>query len=109
MSGLWRRRRGKKRNGEGENFVFVKQDHSPVVEAPQKRRAVKKNGGFLGLGLLCGSFEQVTLCRDIFCGGENDEDLIGRVIGDPDDPRVGVSPNRSYDGRSTEDHDDPRY
>lgn len=90
-----RRRRKNKGNGTGENFVFVKQT-STADEAP-KRPNRNKSRGFLGLGLLCGSFD--PMCQSFFCGGDQDEDLIGKVIG------VDETPNTSVEY----DPDDPRY
>ena len=90
-----RMRRRNKKNGTGENFMFVQQESVPE-ELQKKKGTEKKTGGFLGLGFLCGSFEPI--CSTIFC--QDDEDLIGKVVGsndtktpdtsveyDPDDPR----------------------
>lgn len=80
---FWRRRRKKT-----ENFVYVKQTPTPILQLKKKPRKNHNDDPILGLGLLCSSFEQVTLCRDYLCGG-TDEELIGTVIGveDPNDPR----------------------
>lgn len=93
-----RRRRKNKRNGMGENFVFVKQTETPEGLKKRSNRS-NENRGFLGLGLLCGSFE--PMCQSFFCGSDDhDEDLIGKVIGpDPNTPDTSVE----YDP------DDPRY
>jgi hypothetical protein len=90
------RRRKNKINGTGENFMFVQQESVPE-ELLKKKRTARKTGGFLGLGFLCGSFEPI--CSSLFC--QDDEDLIGKVVGsnDPQTPDTSVE----YD------LDDPRF
>ena len=67
--------------------MFVQQESVPE-ELLKKKRTARKTGGFLGLGFLCGSFEPI--CSSLFC--QDDEDLIGKVVGsnDPQTPDTSV-------------------
>jgi hypothetical protein len=96
---FWRRRK-KKRDGTGENFMYVKQTPTPTKKILKKPRN-DGNDSILGMNLLCGSFEQVTLCRDFLCGA--DEDLVGSV----EDPNQSLNTSGSYYDPS--DPHDPRY
>jgi len=91
-----RRRRKNKQNGTGENFMFVQQESVP--EVIKKSKGTQNKSGFLGLGFLCGSFE--PMCSSIFC--QDDEDLIGRVVGSNNEP---TTPDTSGEY----DPDDPRF
>mmetsp|Transcript_4804 Transcript_4804/g.9164 ORF Transcript_4804/g.9164 Transcript_4804/m.9164 type:complete len:296 (-) Transcript_4804:100-987(-) len=97
-----RRRRKDNGNGSGENFLFVKQT-STSEDRPKRSNHSNRSLGFLGLGLLCGSFE--PMCHSFLCGnGDHEEDLIGRVIGpDPETPPETPETSVEYD------EDDPRY
>jgi len=90
----WRRNR-RNRTPIKEQTVFVKQA-SPldVVDFPEYRGRGKV-GKELSWGVLCASMEPVILCQEYFCAYDDDEELIGKVIGTEDNIRRSILRNGS--------------